>query len=118
MPLILFQKLICITMCIEILILKTKMLTGHGVDLIGSHLFGRFDARHLEDDLLEDEQVQRLLALQLVGHVLQDAGQLDVVLLEDGSAKVRQRLQPEGYAEKQWLIKNNLRFVKCFSSLK
>ncbi len=72
-----------------------KTLTRHCVNLLRRHFLRRLDSSHLVHDLLQDQQVQAPLALQLVGHVLKNAGQLDAVLLEDGAAEGGQRLQPE-----------------------
>ena len=60
-------------------LLPEEVPSGHGVDLLVGHLFCGLDAAHLEHHLLQDQQVQTLLALQLVRHVLQDASQVDAV---------------------------------------
>ena len=60
-------------------LLPEEVSSGHGVDLLVGHLLGGLDAAHLEHHLLQDQQVQTLLALQLVRHVLQDARQVDAV---------------------------------------
>ena len=45
---------------------------------------------------MENEEVETLLCLELVGNVLHEAGELDVVLLVGGAAKGRQGREPQG----------------------
>ena len=46
-------------------LLPEEVPSGHGVDLLVGHLLRGLDAPHLEHHLLQDEQVEALLALEL-----------------------------------------------------
>ena len=66
---------------------------GECQQLVVGHLV-RTDAGHLLDDLLEDKQIKTFLYLKLIGNELQEARQLDRILLDDRTAERGQTEQP------------------------
>lgn len=98
--------------------LTTQQFTAGGrIQLFQCHLFASFDSSHFLHHFLQNQQIQTgrkannltnpiaciaptglpFVGFQLIGHVLQQTAQFDVVLLVDGATKVCQTLQPHRY---------------------
>ena len=93
------RRLLDVAHLIEGAALRLEQLAAaQRLQLLVGHLLGGVDAGHLLHNLLENQQVEALVHLQLVGDELQQAGQLHRVLLHDGAAEVRQADQPGGDA--------------------
>ena len=88
--------------------------TSQCIKLIHGHQLRHLYTRHLLDNLSHDEQIKALAGLQLIGHVLQQTRQLDVVLAEHGAAESGQTWGGEGGGKKKRLPP--LVYELCFVS--
>ena len=77
-----------------------RLATGLREQLLVRDVLEDLDARHLGDEVAQQQQLQRLAALERVGDVLQQADKLDRrVLLVEVAAEARERGHPQRHVE-------------------